>query len=413
MKLVELKMEKGRLRLVTYAYVNLPSESLEQSLLQDTQGTGDLLKKMVDKARITTRRAVAALPISGTFSSILHVPTTDEKAVKEAVQIQAKKLVPLPLEEVALDTVVIDKTGKTEAERAATRVLMTAAPKTLVNRYTDICKRAGLDLAYLETEAFAEIRALVGKDRATIMIVDIGTLRTNILIVEQGIPFVMRSIASGGSAMTQTIAKTLGIPVEQAEDHIFGMVLVNDWSARDIQAWEYQPLGPFLAKNFATSISPWVVPMDALEPFRLPGPVQDPELLPYLRPPGPGAFDIHLEVHLQTAQMSAPDVICRSNLKHMYWDMRQMLAHHTITGCNLRPGDLLASGTISGPTEDSYGSMLELAWRGEKPLPLTSGETRSFLQDGDRVTMTGWCQGEDYRVGFGEVSGTILPVKSS
>ncbi len=197
------------------------------------------------------------------------------------------------------------------------------------------------------------------------------------------------------------------IPVEQAEDHLFGMVLVNDWSARDIQAWEYQPLGPFLAKNFATSISPWVVPMDALEPFRLPGPVQDPEPLPYLRTPGPGAFDIHLEVHLQTAQMSAPDVICRSNFKHMYWDMRQMLAHHTITGCNLRPGDLLASGTISGPTEDSYGSMLELAWRGEKPIPLTSGETRSFLQDGDRVTMTGWCQGEDYRVGFGEVSGTI------
>ncbi len=217
MKLVELKMEKGRLRLVTYAYVNLPSESLEQSLLQDPQGTGDLLKKMVDKARITTRRAVAALPISGTFSSILHVPTTDEKAVKEAVQIQAKKLVPLPLEEVALDTVVIDKTGKTESERAATRVLMTAAPKALVAKYTEICKRAGLDLAYLETEAFAGIRSLVGKDRATIMIVDIGTLRTNILIVEQGIPFVMRSIATGGSAMTQTIAKTLGIPVEQAE----------------------------------------------------------------------------------------------------------------------------------------------------------------------------------------------------
>ncbi|HNB53093.1 MAG TPA: fumarylacetoacetate hydrolase family protein, partial [Anaerolineales bacterium] len=197
-------------------------------------------------------------------------------------------------------------------------------------------------------------------------------------------------------------------PVEQAEDHIFGMVLVNDWSARDIQAWEYQPLGPFLAKNFATSISPWVVPMDALEPFRLPGPVQDPEPLPYLRAPGPGSFDIHLEIHLQTAQMSVPDVICRSNFRHMYWDMRQMIAHHTITGCNLQTGDLLASGTISGPTEDSYGSMLELAWRGERPLTLSSGETRSFLQDRDQITLTGWCQGDGYRVGFGEVTGKIL-----
>lgn len=216
-KLVELKMEKGRLRLVTYAYVNIPSESLEQSLLQDVQGTGDLLKKMVDKARITTKHAVVALPISGTFSSILHVPTTDEKAVKEAVQAQAKKLVPLPLEEVALDTVIIDKTAKTEQDRAFTRVLMTAAPKSLINKYSEICKRAGLELNFIEVEAFAEIRALVGKDRATIMIVDIGTLRTNIMIVEQGIPFVMRSIASGGSAMTQTIAKTIGVPLEQAE----------------------------------------------------------------------------------------------------------------------------------------------------------------------------------------------------
>ena len=217
MKLVELKMEKGRLRLVTYAYVNLPAESLDQSLLQDVQGTGDLLKKMVEKARLTTKRAVAALPISGTFSSILHVPTTDEKAVKEAVQVQAKKLIPLPLEDVALDTVVIDKTAKTEQDRAATRVLMTAAPKALVNKYAEICKRAGLELAFLEMEAFAEVRSLVGKDRATIMVVDIGTLRTNILIIEQGVPFVMRSIATGGSAMTQTIAKTLGIPLDQAE----------------------------------------------------------------------------------------------------------------------------------------------------------------------------------------------------
>lgn len=197
------------------------------------------------------------------------------------------------------------------------------------------------------------------------------------------------------------------ISVENAENHIFGLVLVNDWSARDIQAWEYQPLGPFLAKNFATSISPWVVPMDALEPFRISGPVQDPEPLPYLRTSGAGSFDIHLEVHLQTVQMTTPDVISRSNFTHLYWDMRQMVAHHTVTGCNLRPGDLLASGTISGPTEDSFGSLLELAWRGERPLQLPSGETRSFLQDGDRVTLTGWCQGEGYRVGFGEVTGMI------
>ncbi len=216
-KLVELKMEKSRLRLVTYAYVNIPSENLEQSLLQDTQGTGDLLKKMMEKARITTKRTVAALPISGTFSSILHLPTTDEKAIKEAVEAQAKKLIPMPLDEVALDTVVIDKTTKSDQEKASTRVLMTAAPKTLVNKYAEICKRAGLELKFLETEAFAGIRSLVGKDRATMMLVDIGLLRTNILIVEQGIPFVMRSIASGGAAMTQTIAKTLGVPLEQAE----------------------------------------------------------------------------------------------------------------------------------------------------------------------------------------------------
>lgn len=216
-KLVELKMEKQRLRLVTYAYVNMAAETLDQSLLQDTQGTGDLLKKMLEKARVQTKKAIVALPISGTFSSILHVPTTEEKAVKEAVQAQAKKLIPLPLDEVALDTVVIDKTAKTDQERASTRVLMTAAPKSLVTKYTEICKRAGLELRFLETEAFAEIRSLVGKDRATIMIVDIGTLRTNVMIVEQGIPFVTRSIASGGSAMTQIIAKTLGVPVEQAE----------------------------------------------------------------------------------------------------------------------------------------------------------------------------------------------------
>jgi fumarylacetoacetase len=197
----------------------------------------------------------------------------------------------------------------------------------------------------------------------------------------------------------------LGRPIRIAEapEHIFGMVLVNDWSARDIQAWEYQPLGPFLAKNFGTTISPWVVTLDALEPFRVAGPVQDPPPLPYLRSPGDWAFDIHLEVLLQG------ECITASNFKHLYWNICQQLAHHTVNGCNLRTGDLLASGTVSGPTPDSFGSLLELTWRGSKPLKLRNGETRTFLQDGDRVTLTGWCQAPGYRVGFGEATGQVLP----
>ena len=202
------------------------------------------------------------------------------------------------------------------------------------------------------------------------------------------------------------------IDIQNARDHIFGMVLVNDWSARDIQTWEYRPLGPFLAKNFATSISPWVVPLEALEPFRCHGPEQNPEPLPYLRSVAASAYDIHLEVQLQSAEMNQPAIICRSNLRHLYWRMAQQLAHHTVTGCNLRPGDLLASGTISGPTPDSYGSMLELTWRGTKPMMLPGGQRREFLEDGDRVTLTGWCQGEGYRVGFGEVTARILPAHS-
>jgi fumarylacetoacetase len=202
------------------------------------------------------------------------------------------------------------------------------------------------------------------------------------------------------------------IPIGKAPEHIFGMVLVNDWSARDIQAWEYQPLGPFLAKNFGTSISPWVVTMEALEPFRTVGPVQDPPPLPYLRSPGDWAFDVQLEVYLQSERLPAPERICASNLRFLYWNVCQQLAHHTVNGCNLRPGDLVASGTISGASPDSYGSLLELTWRGSKPLTLVNGEKRAFLQDGDRVTMTGWCQGEGYRVGFGEVTGKILPARA-
>jgi fumarylacetoacetase len=199
------------------------------------------------------------------------------------------------------------------------------------------------------------------------------------------------------------------IPTAQQMDHIFGLVLVNDWSARDIQKWEYQPLGPFLAKNFGTSISPWVVTLDALEPFRTSGPAQDPQPLPYLRTSGPMSYDIQLDVLLQTPKMDSPQRISRSSFKHLYWNMAQQLAHHTVNGCNLRPGDMLASGTISGPTPDSYGSMLELAWKGTKPIQLSNGETRTSLQDDDRLTLTGWCQAEGYRVGFGEVTGKILP----
>jgi fumarylacetoacetase len=187
-------------------------------------------------------------------------------------------------------------------------------------------------------------------------------------------------------------------------------VLVNDWSARDIQKWEYQPLGPFLAKNWATSISPWIVTLDALEPFHTEGPRQDPQPLPYLRTEN-GWYDIDLEVALQGEKMDEPHTICKSNYKHLYWSMDQQLAHQTITGCNVRAGDLYASGTISGPTEDSYGSLLELSWRGEKPLKFPNGEQRTFLQDGDTVGMTGYAQGDGYRVGFGEVTGKILPAK--
>ncbi|MFO7538323.1 MAG: fumarylacetoacetase [Chloroflexota bacterium] len=206
-----------------------------------------------------------------------------------------------------------------------------------------------------------------------------------------------------GNALGQPIS------VREAPRHIFGFVLVNDWSARDVQRWEYRPLGPFLAKSFATSISPWVVPLAALEPFRCPGPRQEPSPLPYLQSSGDWAFDIHLEARLQSEHMAQPATIVRTNFRHLYWNICQQLAHHTVGGCNLRPGDLLASGTISGPTPDAYGSLLELSWRGTRPLSLPNGETRTFLVDGDQLTLSGWAQGNGYRVGLGEVSGKILP----
>lgn len=201
------------------------------------------------------------------------------------------------------------------------------------------------------------------------------------------------------------------ISIEQTYDHIFGMVLVNDWSARDIQTWEYQPLGPFLAKNFATSISPWVVTMEALEPFRVKGPDQDPVPMEYLRSTGNWSYDINLDVYIKTESLKEPFKISGSNFKYMYWNIRQQLAHHTINGCNTKTGDMMASGTISGPTKDSYGSMLELTWRGENPIKLPDDEERKFINDGDTVIMKGYCKGDGYNIGFGEVTGKILPAK--
>lgn len=202
------------------------------------------------------------------------------------------------------------------------------------------------------------------------------------------------------------------VPVERAADHIFGMVLVNDWSARDIQKWEYVPLGPFLGKSFATSISPWVVTLEALEPLRCPGPAQDdPEPLDYLRSRGDWAYDIRLQVLLSTGAHPGAMPIASSNFRYMYWNICQQLAHHTVNGCNLRPGDLMASGTISGPAKHERGSLLELTWRGTEPLELPSGETRRFLADGDTVVMTGSGSRDGVTIGFGEVVGTLLPAR--
>lgn len=204
--------------------------------------------------------------------------------------------------------------------------------------------------------------------------------------------------------------KPLGesITTKDADDYIFGMVLLNDWSARDIQTWEYVPLGPFLAKNFASSISAWVVTLDALEPFRTQGPKQEPKVLPYLEYEGDKNLDIKLEVIIQTPN-GDENVISRSNYKYMYWNMNQQLAHHTVNGCNIRSGDLMGSGTISGKDENSYGSMLELTWKGTKPLKMKDGSERKFLNDGDTVIMRGYCEKNGLRIGFGEVKSKILP----
>jgi fumarylacetoacetase len=206
--------------------------------------------------------------------------------------------------------------------------------------------------------------------------------------------------------------KPLGesISTTEAEDFIFGMVLFNDWSARDIQTWEYVPLGPFLAKNFASSISAWIVTLDALEPFKTATPQQDPKVLSYLEFEGKKSYDIHLEVAIKPKE-SSENIVSRSNFKYMYWNMAQQLAHHTVNGCNIRCGDLMGSGTISGPTDDSYGSMLELAWKGTKPIPMNDGTERKFIQDYDTVIMRGHASTGTIRIGFGEVVTEVLPAK--
>jgi fumarylacetoacetase len=213
----------------------------------------------------------------------------------------------------------------------------------------------------------------------------------------------MGAIVGRANPMGETLS------MDAARDAIFGFVLLNDWSARDIQAWEYVPLGPFQAKAFATSISPLVVTSEALEPFRVPGPSQSPEPLPYLRQSKPSNYDVNLEVGLQVQGHSDATRICRTNFKHMYWSSAQQLAHHAICGCAMEIGDLLGSGTISGASKDSLGSLLELTWNGANPLTLDGGTTRTFIEDGDEVVMSGWCQGQSYRIGFGAVRGSILP----
>jgi fumarylacetoacetase len=210
----------------------------------------------------------------------------------------------------------------------------------------------------------------------------------------------MAFIIGKESALGDTISTT------EAEDYIFGMVLFNDWSARDIQQWEYVPLGPFLGKNFGSSISPWVVTLEALAPFRVQGPAQEPQPLPYLQSAGMNNYDIALEVAIQPED-ALETIVSRSNFKYMYWNMAQQLAHHTVNGCNVRVGDMMASGTISGHTEDSYGSMLELSWMDTKPLKMADGSERTFIRNNDTVIMRGVASRGDVRVGFGEVSGKI------
>lgn len=206
--------------------------------------------------------------------------------------------------------------------------------------------------------------------------------------------------------------KPLGesITTQEADDYIFGMCLFNDWSARDIQKWEYVPLGPFLAKNFASSVAPWIVTLDALEPYRVSGPVQDPKVFDYLTYTGDKHIDIHLQVAIQPENVEEK-IVSNSNYKHMYWNMNQQLAHHTVNGCDIHEGDMMASGTISGNDESAYGSMLEISWKGTKPVQMPDGSERRFINDHDTVIMRGYAQKNGIRVGFGEVKTKVLPTK--
>ncbi len=212
------------------------------------------------------------------------------------------------------------------------------------------------------------------------------------------------------------LSSTMGEPltVAEADEMIFGYVLLNDWSARDIQAWEYQPLGPFQAKAFATSISPWIVTKAALEEFRVSTPDRDKTLLPYLQEPGPMSYNIELEVYMQSGSAKKATRISKTNYNNLYYSAAQQLAHHASSGCKMNTGDLLGSGTISGPDKTQFGSLLEISWDGKEPFTLESGEARSFIEDGDTLTLTGWAQGDGYRIGFGNCEGTILPaIKAS
>ncbi len=199
------------------------------------------------------------------------------------------------------------------------------------------------------------------------------------------------------------------IPIEKAQSHLFGLVLLNDWSARDIQAFEYQPLGPFLSKSFATSISPWVVTIEALQPFFVPIPKQNPEPVGYLQQSHPQQLNIQLTVELQTKGSKERKTICTTNCNELYWSMEQMLAHHTVNNCIMRPGDLLGTGTISGAKQQSWGSLLEASFNGTTPIKFNDGSERTFLEDGDTVIFSGYCQAQEYKIGFGTLEGTIMP----
>lgn len=223
---------------------------------------------------------------------------------------------------------------------------------------------------------------------------------TKLLDIELETAFVIGKSTQMGDSIT----------TEKADDHIFGMCLFNDWSARDIQTWEYIPLGPFLAKNFASTVSPWIVTLEALEPFRTKGYTQEPKVLPYLEYKGDKNLDIKLDVFLKP-QNGEENKICSSNYKYMYWTMEQQLAHHTVNGCNVNVGDMMASGTISGPEPSEFGSMMELTWRGTKPITLKDGAERKFVNDNDTIIIRGYCEKEGKRVGFGECVATLLPAK--